>query len=153
MGLALARIPEDDDFEEAEEQFAALAAFLRSMEAGTMTESDLERRLEKEGRELIRKLLAAHVQMRAPGEAEGPVIDAEGVRRSEQRSHQRRLVTSFGEIDVPRTGYARAGEGSLHPLDGEMNLPRESYSLELRRKVAWESARGSFEEGQEAIER
>ena len=153
MGLALVRSPEDDGFEEAEEQFGAMAEFLRSMEAGTMTESDLERRLEEEGRELIRKLLAAHVQMRAPGEAEGPVIDAEGLRRAEKRSHPRRLVTSFGEIGVRRTGYARAGEASLHPLDGEMNLPRESYSLELRRKVAWETARGSFEEGQEAIER
>ncbi|MCP4203232.1 MAG: ISKra4 family transposase, partial [bacterium] len=153
MGLALVREPEDDGFEEAEEQFGAMAEFLKSMEAGRMTESDLERQLEQEGRELLRKLLAAHVQMRAPGEAEGPVIDAEGLRRSEKRSHQRGLVTSFGEIEVPRTGYARAGEGSLHPLDGEMNLPRESYSLELRRKVAWETARGSFEEGQEAIER
>jgi hypothetical protein len=153
MGLALARIPEDDSFEEAEEQFGSMAAFLRSMEAGTMTESNLERRLEKEGRELIRKLLAAHVQMRAPGEAEGPVIDAEGVGRAEKRRHERVLVTSFGKIEVRRTGYARAGEASLHPLDGEMNLPRESFSLELRRKVAWESARGSFEEGQEAIER
>lgn len=153
MGLALAREPEDDGFEDAEKQFAALAEFLRSMEAGKMTESDLERQLEEEGRELLRKLLAAHVQMRAPGEAEDPVIDAEGVRRGEQRSHERRLVTSFGKIDVPRTGYARAGEASLHPLDGEMNLPRESYSLELRRKVAWETARGSFEEGQEAVER
>ena len=153
MGLALARSPEGDGFEEAEEQFGAMAEYLRSMEAGTMTESDLERRLEAEGRELLRKLLAAHVHMRAPGEAEGPVIDSEGVRRAEKRSHPRRLVTSFGEINVPRTGYARAGEASLHPLDGEMNLPRESYSLELRRKVAWETARGSFEEGQEAIER
>ncbi|MCP4203419.1 MAG: hypothetical protein GY769_15990, partial [bacterium] len=128
MGLALARSPEDDGFEEAGEQFGAMAEFLRSMEAGKMTESDLERRLEEEGRELLRKLLAAHVQMRAPGEAEGPVIDAEGVRRAEKRSHPRSLVTSFGKIGVPRTGYARAGEASLHPLDGEMNLPRESYS-------------------------
>lgn len=153
MGLALARDPEDDGFEEAEDQFGAMAEFLRSMEAGKMTESDLERRLEEEGRELLRKLLAAHVQMRAPGEAEGPVIDSQGVRRAEKRSHRRSLVTSFGKIGVPRMGYARAGEASLYPLDGEMNLPRESYSLELRRKVAWETARGSFEEGQEAIER
>ncbi len=46
MGLALARSSEDDGFEEAAEQFGAVTEFLRSMEAGKMTESDFERRVE-----------------------------------------------------------------------------------------------------------
>lgn len=152
MGLAANR-EREDWFGSAEARFGAVVDFLRSMEATEMTESDLERRLEDEGRELLRELLASHVRMRAPGEAEEPVTDAEGMTRGEQRQHERTLATSFGAIGMERTGYARSGEASLHPLDGELNLPVERYSLELRRKVAWEAARGSFEEAQEAIER
>lgn len=152
MGLALA-CEQVDPFEEAETRFGEMVELLRSMEAAGMTEGDLERRLDEEGRELLRRLLEAHLRMRAPGEAAGPVTDAEGVERTEKRTHQRKLVTSFGEIDVTRTGYAEPGRASLHPLDGELNLGKECYSLELRRKVAWETARGSFEEAQEAIER
>ena len=118
-----------------------------------MTESDLERMLNEEGRELLRQLLEAHLRMRAPGEAEVPVRDADGIERGVKRAHRRNLVTSFGKIELTRTGYAEPGVDSLHPLDGELNLGRESFSLEMRRKVAWETARCSFEEAQEAVER
>ena len=152
VGLALA-CEQVDPFGEVEVRFGAIVEVLRSMEAARMTESDLERRLDEEGRELLRQLLEAHLRMRSPGEAEGPVADAAGVERTETRAHQRQLVTSFGKIDLTRTGYAEPGRESLHPLDGDLNLARESYSLELRRKVAWEAARGSFEEAQEAVKR
>jgi len=48
-------------------------------------------------------------------------------------------------------GLGAEGLESLHPLDGELNLPPELYSLELRRRVAREVARGSFEEAMEAV--
>ena len=153
MRLAAVEEGQEAWFGSAEARFAGVVDFLRSLEATGMTESDLERKLEEEGRELLRELLAAHVRMRAPGEAQKPVTDAEGLSRGEQRLHERTLATSFGAIEVARTGYARPGAASLHPLDGELNLPVERYSLELRRKVAWEAARGSFEEAQEAVER
>ena len=62
MGLALVR-ERGDGFEKAEGQFGAMVEFLESLEASGMTESDLERRLSEEGRELLRNLLAAHVRM------------------------------------------------------------------------------------------
>jgi hypothetical protein len=39
----------------------------------------------------------------------------------------------------------------LHPLDAELNLPDERYSLELRRRVAEEAAKSSFDETFESI--
>ena len=77
--------------------------------------------------------------------------DAEGRERTSVRDHQRTLMTSFGPVEVNRFGYGGPGLESLHPLDGSLNLPRERYSLEMRRRVARESARGSFEEAVEAI--
>jgi hypothetical protein len=40
---------------------------------------------------------------------------------------------------------------SLHPLDAELNLPDERYSLEMRRRVAEEAAKSSFDETLESI--
>ena len=39
----------------------------------------------------------------------------------------------------------------LRPLDAELNLPPDGYSLELRRQLAREAARGSFGEAVETI--
>ena len=38
------------------------------------------------------------------------------------------------------------GADSLHPLDAELNLPRERYSFELRRTAAVEVSKGAFDE-------
>ena len=44
--------------------------------------------------------------------------------------------------------------GSLqHPLDAELNLPQERYSLEVRRRAAEETAKHSFEETVASLER
>jgi len=53
----------------------------------------------------------------------------------------------FGTVEVARTGYRTADTPSLHPLDGALHLPLEKYSLEVRRRVAMEAAKGSFDEG------
>jgi hypothetical protein len=34
--------------------------------------------------------------------------------------------TIFGTVTVSRTGYRAEGAASLHPLDGTLNLPRET---------------------------
>src|SRR5207249_3817754 len=123
-------------YDKATEDFDGLKDYLGSREAHKMSESDLERELDRRGKELMRQLLQGHLKSRGPGEAAGPVTDAEGVERSEQRSHERGLETIFGTVEVERTGYASEGCDSLHPLDGALNLPPERYSLEVRRQIA-----------------
>ena len=78
-----------DAFAEARESFAALETFLGSKEACSLRESDLERELEKRGRERLRQLLQAHIEVRGPGEAAAPVKGPDGEERVQQRLHER----------------------------------------------------------------
>lgn len=148
---ALAPTPAPAPFAEAEAQFGALVSHLSSEEALSMTHSDLERELDKKGRELLRSLLQAHLDLRSPGPASEPVRDAEGQERTQQRVHRRSLATVFGKVEVERLGYRAEGAESLHPLDAELNLPPERYSHELRRRAAVEVAKGSYDEAVEAL--
>lgn len=133
-------------FAEAEAKFAALVGQLQSAEAQAMTHSELERELEEKGRELLRSLLQAHLDTRGPGAASEPVVDAQGQPRPSERLHERGLETVFGKVEVRRLGYGAPATDSLHPLDGELNLPQELYSHELRRRAAEEVAKGSYDE-------
>ncbi len=149
---ALPRPADDDLFVAAEQEFDKITTFLRSQEASSLTHSDLERTLEAQGRELMRKLLQAHLDTRRPGEAAEPVRDAAGETQSREQVHDRQLETIFGTVTVSRTGYGTEGKPSLHPLDGALNLPVEKYSHEVRRRVAIEAAKNAFDEGVQTLE-
>jgi hypothetical protein len=138
-------------FADAERAFAALERFLDSAEAEALTHSDLERTVEAQARELIRKLLQAHLDARAGSRAVEPVRDADGVTRTAGHVHTRELETIFGTVTVTRVGYGAEGAPSLHPLDGQLNLPVEQYSHEVRRRVALEAAKGAFDAGVETL--
>jgi hypothetical protein len=152
MALPAAELCEDS-FGMARDDLESIIAFLRSGEAAEMSHSDLERLVRERGHELLRKLLQAHVDSRGPGEAVGSVRGADGVERNQQRSHERGLATIFGEIRVQRLGYGAEGADSLHPLDAELNLPRERYSFELRRTAAVEVSKGAFDEAVASLAR
>ncbi|MEK6631065.1 MAG: ISKra4 family transposase, partial [Acidobacteriota bacterium] len=141
-----------EPFAAAAQQFERITLFLRSGEACSLTHSDLERTLEAQGRELLRQLLQGHLDLRRPGAATGPVSDADGGVRSRAQIQTRGLESIFGTVTVGRTGYGTEGAASLHPLDGALNLPREKYSHEVRRRVAVESAKSSFDEGVKSLE-
>jgi hypothetical protein len=49
-------------------------------------------------------------------------------------------------VEVRRLGYGDRGTASLHPLDADLNLPKERYSLGVRRQAAQEAAKNSFDE-------
>jgi hypothetical protein len=138
-------------YEMARQEFEHIVEHLDSKEACSMTHSELERELEKKGRELMRKLLQEHLDNRGPGHCEQPVCGADGIERTRVRPHDRKLETVFGTVSVNRSGYGQQGVDSLHPLDAELNLPDEKYSLELRRRAAEEAAKSSFDETQQSI--
>ena len=138
-------------YEQARQQFEHTVRYLDSEEVRSMTHSDLERELEKKGRELMRILLQEHLEARGPGQCEQPVRGADGVERSRTRLQERKLETVFGTVSIERVGYGQEATESLHPLDAELNLPDERYSLELRRRVAEEAAKSSFDEALESI--
>ncbi len=152
MGMpAQALAAAEDPFAQTRAHLAQMLARLGGEEAGAMTHSDLERELETEGRELLRLMFQEHLDLRSPGEAAGPVRDAQGTERSPTRLHERTLGSIFGPVEVRRVGYQAEGSASLHPLDGELNLPPERYSHELRRRAAQEAAKGSFDEALQSV--
>jgi hypothetical protein len=144
--------PVADPFAAADQAYATITEFLRSEEAWQVKHSELERQLEGMGRELMRKLLQAHLELRQPGKAVEPVRDAAGTPLTPTPVQGRSLESIFGTVEVARTGYGAAGTSSLHPLDGALNLPPEKYSLEVRRRVAIEAAKSSFDEGVKTLE-
>ena len=60
-------------------------------------------------------------------------------------------MTEFGEVELERNLYQPPGVAGLAPLDAAMELPEEKYSYQVRRIVAVESARASFDEVVELI--
>jgi hypothetical protein len=143
--------PRERLYDQSREKFEDMVRRMDSEEARLMTHSDLERELEKMGRELMRNLLQEHLDSRGPGEAEQAVRGSDGVERSRVRLHERKVESIFGTVSVERAGYVQQGAQSLHPLDAELNLPEKRYSLELSRRVAEEAAKSSFDETYETI--
>ena len=64
--------PDQAPYAVAEAVFADAKAYLSSREAQQMSESELERELDRRGQELMRRLLQGHLDQRTPGEAAGP---------------------------------------------------------------------------------
>ena len=123
---ALAELsPLEHSYDQAREEFENIVGHLDSKEASGMTHSELERELEKKGRELMRMLLQEHLDNRGPGQCDQPVCGVDGQERSRMRLQKRKLETVFGTVSIERAGYGQQGIKSLHPLDAELNLPDE----------------------------
>ena len=141
-------------FAAAEEKFVELVARLSSEESVGMRHGDLETLITAEGREIQRRLLQGHLDLRGSGEKMLAVVAGkDGVERTHHRQSARGLLTVFGLVTVLRMSYGRRGQSSLSPLDASLNLPEERYSHGLRRLAAVEAARGSFDATVDAIER
>lgn len=153
MSAQLAWSQEEDSFATAEDAFVQLVEYLRHGEGRNLSHETLEEALTERGRELQRLLYQAQVDSRGPGPAAGPVCGADGVPRTVQRLHERGLSTVFGEVRIRRLGYGESGVASLHPLDAELKLPSEEYSLGVRRVVAEQAAQVSFDATGCAVEK
>ena len=147
MRLATASAaPPADRFVQAEATLSALVNRLQAQETARMSHSDLETLLEQQGRELMRQLLQAHLDWRAEATPTTPVVGADNVERTHQRTGTRALETLLGTVQVRRYGHGARGRGTLFPLDAELNLPVERYSFGIRRRAAEEATKGAFEE-------
>ncbi len=140
-----------DQFYEARMEFEDLIEQLLSPAAAGLTHSQAEDLIAGQGREVLRQLLQGWLESRGVGDVGPALAGQDGVRRTQRRLHSRQLESLFGTVQVERLGYGVAGQASLHPLDAALNLPEEQYSHALRKKVAVEAARSSFEEVVEAI--
>jgi hypothetical protein len=134
-------------FDASTAQFAGLVERLQSKETLAMAHDDLESLVESQGKELMRSLIQDHLRLRAEREEARPAVEgADGVLRGQVRERTRGLMTLFGEVEVERLSYGARGAESLAPMDAELNLPVESFSLGVRKRVAIEAARGSYDD-------
>ena len=133
-------------FASSREQFESLVRFLDGTDAAGLDHAGLEERLDRDGRELLRRLLDDHLALRAVREQRlGSVVGEDEVPRGRvEREHRRVLGTVFGKVTVSRMAYRAPGRGNLHPADAALNLPVERHSHGLRKLAASEAARGSF---------
>jgi len=93
-------VEEEKPFAGYDAAYAKISAFLQA-EALPMTHSDLEQQIEKMGRELMRRLLQDHLNLRQPGEAQEPVKDAAGPRGCDTPAE---VVFQTPECDSRREG-------------------------------------------------
>jgi hypothetical protein len=135
-----------DAFAPAMEKAAEMTKYLGSRRAFGATHSELEEFAEREGREVVRRMLQGHYELRALAERPVRAEGADRVVRSFRRPSTRPLLTIVGRVDVPRVAYQARDVDSLHPMDAALNLPRELYSHEVRRRAAEHAAAASFEE-------
>ena len=145
--VAYAELDASDKELSSRAQFDRLIAFVESSESRTMSHAELEEWLTREGRELQRRLLQEHFDLRAA--AERPLRaarGADGVEREAVRSLRRTLGSVFGPVQVMRLGYQAPGVACLCPLDAGLNLPPTLYSHGVRRWVAQRTAKDSFYE-------
>ena len=147
--------PDDPDvFGGSREYFEELLSWLDGPDAGESTHGELEDLLDRRGRELLRRMLQGHFDLRALREERVDVVDAGGARHGTvETGHRRPLTTVVGTVSVERLAYRHRGAVNLHPADAALNLPTERYSHGVRRLAAVEATRGSFEDAAQAIER
>jgi hypothetical protein len=145
----------DAAFARSRERFEALVAGLGSPETGVVTHAELEERIDRQGRELLRSLLQDHLDLRAAREVRRAAVTGADavVRRTVEPDHDRALSSVFGEVRVTRMAYRVRGAVNVYPADATLNLPVEKHSHGLRRLAAVESARGSFTAASAAIGR
>jgi hypothetical protein len=135
--------------------FEQMVEGLAGGEAGLLRHGELEERLSVSGRELLRSLFQDHVDLRAAREVRcGGVVGADGVERTRVESgRSRQLATVVGQVTVSRMAYRAPGVSNLYPADAVLDLPAVKHSHGLAKLAAVESARGSFEQAVQAIER
>jgi hypothetical protein len=133
--------------------FLAVIGAISAPGSEEMTLDDLERLVGDRGREALRQLVQTRLQLRAQNEQRlDAVVDAEGVLRgSVARGQVRTIATTFGDVKVERFAYRQRGHGNLFPADGQLNLPEEQYSYEMRRLAALEASKTSFGEAVDAV--
>lgn len=138
-------------FENVEQKFREMISTLQTAETSKMTFSGLELLLEKEGRELLRLMLQSQVNFRGLGDVGSSVEGADEVIRTHKRVGERDLKSIFGKVELERMGYGNRGVDSFFPKDSSLNVPENSFSYELQRRISLEVIKGSFDNAVDSI--
>ena len=141
----------ENPFAAARSAFEELVQELSGVETQKKTHSELEKLINVRGIEVMRLLLQGHLETREAEVSLMPVRNKEGKVLPYRRERGRALESLFGTVWVNRIGYEAKGESMLYPLDGDLNLPKEKYSFGVRKRVATEAVKNSFDEAVAAV--
>jgi len=152
MSIARAStIANDSPFCESRRNMKELEDDLTSPAAMNAPLHEIEQMMRTKSREMLREMMQTHFDRRSEQERPVEVRDADGNEREQTRRGNRKVMTEFGEVELERNLYQAPGVAGLAPLDAAMELPEEKYSYQVRRIVAVESARASFDEVVELV--
>jgi hypothetical protein len=139
-------------FEAAFKDFDAIVTRLESPDVLGQEHGDVEAFIQLEGTEILRKLLRGYFDLQGLiEERKTEVKTADGVILTHCRNDcHRSLMSLFGEVVVTRKGYSKHHD-SCFPLDADLNLPPDKYSHGLRKRIATEVLKGSFDEAVDSV--
>ena len=143
----------DNPFSAADAAFDELKRDLVAPSCMEMTHREVEDFVGTCGREILRRMVEAQFKLRGLRMVVEPVVGADEIERTHVRERERRLQTVFGEVQFNRLCHGQRGVDSLSVVDAELSLPAEFYSFGLRRMVASEAAKVSFDEVVAAVQK
>lgn len=144
VDASMAQIPagaaevEDALFSRVREKTDSMIAWARSGDALEAEHHVLEERTMRDGMDLMRELMQAHMDLRAlREEPRGDVAGADGdPHRVLETGQERTRTMIFGEVDTSRIAYRRKGKANLYPQDAELNWGPRCYSAGIERRLA-----------------
>jgi hypothetical protein len=142
MASTLQRAVDGDLFRPAREQFEQMVLWLTSPGA-PVEHSGLEDGISERGQEVMRLLYQGHLNQLSARERKEATEPEEGVA---VRPRSRQLESKFGRVRLRRLGHKSAGGRVRYPLDERLNLPADLYSHPVRRRMAREAQRGSWQQ-------
>ena len=154
MQVAYNNQEEFSAFSACREQLENIIVELLSAERAAQEHGEVEVFIQKEGTELLRKLLQAYLDVRADTEIRHEhIISPAGQMLNHVRMNTSRSMASlFGDVKVRRLGYNQRYQTSVFPLDRALNLPKDQYSFGLRKRLVTEAIKGSFDESVQCVQ-
>jgi hypothetical protein len=133
-------------------KFEKLTQDLQTKSSLKLNHVDLENQINQEQLEISRLLLEESIRLRGSGDIGLSLVGSDNFERTHKRESDTHFKSIFGIIEFSRVGYSAPGSQSLFPLDGNLNLAGDSYSLNLRRILGNEVAKDSFSEAIKSVE-
>jgi len=117
-------------FSDAKQQLNTMVDYLSAHIPLTQEHGTIEQYIHHEGHELLRRLLQAHLELRASQESQKyNIVNQQGKHLTHCRKNTQSTLTSlFGDVNVIRKGYRHRKSSSEYPLDGQLNLAKDQFS-------------------------
>jgi hypothetical protein len=139
---------------EARREFGKLEEWAFSEEPMKRPIHEIEAEIFERGREVLRKMLEAHIRARGIGDV-GPGVEVAEGGKTVSHTHRRLQVCSegtlFGDVRIERLAYHHPGEESIRPLDEQMRLPARSFSYPVQYMLVRRVVQGPFDEAIDTV--